>query len=322
MTQIYGNEGALGMMDAMCKSRRLPHSFLIYGDEGLGKKLLAKHLAMRLLCEHPETAPCHDCKPCRNVEADQHPDVIWVEHSGKLQGFSVETIRHVQADAYVVPNNGARKFYIFSDADHMTVQAQNALLKLVEEPPDCTYFIFTARSRDVFLETIRSRVSAIGVSECTAAQCAEALRAQGYDEAKCREAIAAFGGNIGMCLSFLTTPAMQEVVALTKTLTNSIMERDEYTLLAALTACSGDKPKLRMALRLLDQQLRDALVLRLQSDARCIGCDASSARDMSARLSLARAEQLHAAIAKTSTDLEANVGSVLAVTALCAQIMR
>ena len=172
--KLYGNEHALAALEAMCTSGRLPHSFLIYGEQGTGKKTLAWYLAARLLCEGAQK-PCGSCKPCHNLEHRQHPDVMEIPHSGKTGGFSVESIRRVCADAYKTPNNGMRKLYLFTDADHMTVQAQNALLKLVEEPPDFTYFVFTAQSRHAFLETILSRVSAIGTSPCTDAQCTQAL---------------------------------------------------------------------------------------------------------------------------------------------------
>ena len=259
--KLYGNEHALAALEAMCTSGRLPHSFLIYGEQGTGKKTLAWYLAARLLCEGAQK-PCGSCKPCHNLEHRQHPDVMEIPHSGKTGGFSVESIRRVCADAYKTPNNGMRKLYLFTDADHMTVQAQNALLKLVEEPPDFTYFVFTAQSRHAFLETILSRVSAIGTSPCTDAQCTQALLSAGHTPEEAARAVSVFHGNIGRCLAYLTDPGLQETVALTKKLADSIMNRDEYALLAALTACSTDKSRLMTALELLDRQLRDALCLR------------------------------------------------------------
>lgn len=317
--KLYGNEHALAALEAMCTSGRLPHSFLIYGEQGTGKKTLAWYLAARLLCEGAQK-PCGSCKPCHNLEHRQHPDVMEIPHSGKTGGFSVESIRRVCADAYKTPNNGMRKLYLFTDADHMTVQAQNALLKLVEEPPDFTYFVFTAQSRHAFLETILSRVSAIGTSPCTDAQCTQALFSAGHTPEEAARAVSVFHGNIGRCLAYLTDPGLQETVALTKKLADSIMNRDEYALLAALTACSTDKSRLMTALELLDRQLRDALCLRSGGGA-CIGCYPEGAAQFAQRITLAQGEQLHSALLRTVQDLEGNVSPALAVSALCADIM-
>ena len=317
--KLDGNEHALAALEAMCTSGRLPHSFLIYGEQGTGKKTLAWYLAARLLCEGAQK-PCGSCKPCHNLEHRQHPDVMEIPHSGKTGGFSVESIRRVCADAYKTPNNGMRKLYLFTDADHMTVQAQNALLKLVEEPPDFTYFVFTAQSRHAFLETILSRVSAIGTSPCTDAQCTQALLSAGHTPEEAARAVSVFHGNIGRCLAYLTDPGLQETVALTKKLADSIMNRDEYALLAALTACSTDKSRLMTALELLDRQLRDALCLRSGGGA-CIGCYPEGAAQFAQRITLAQGEQLHSALLRTVQDLEGNVSPALAVSALCADIM-
>ena len=113
---------------------------------------------------------------------------------------------------------------------------------------------------------------------------------------------------------------MQETVALTKKLADSIMNRDEYALLAALTACSTDKPRLLTALELLDRQLRDALCLRMGADA-CIGCYPEGAAQFAQRITLAQGARLHDALLRTVQDLEGNVSPALAVTALCAGIM-
>ena len=317
--KLYGNEHALAALEAMCTSGRLPHSFLIYGEQGTGKKTLAWYLAARLLCEGAQK-PCGSCKPCHNLEHRQHPDVMEIPHSGKTGGFSVESIRRVCADAYKTPNNGMRKLYLFTDADHMTVQAQNALLKLVEEPPDFTYFVFTAQSRHAFLETILSRVSAIGTSPCTDAQCTQALLSAGHTPEEAARAVSVFHGNIGRCLAYLTDPGLQETVALTKKLADSIMNRDEYALLAALTACSTDKSRLMTALELLDRQRRDARWLRSGGGA-CIGCYPEGAAQFAQRITLAQGEQLHSALLRTVQDLEGNVSPALAVSALCADIM-
>lgn len=318
--KIYGKEQPLAALDAMFQSGRIPHGFLFYGPAGAGKKTLAQYLACKLLCEGND-APCGVCRACRLIAEGQHPDVHPVEHSGKLEGFSVETIRHLCADAYIVPNNGARKVYLLTDADRITVQAQNALLKLVEEPPDSTYFIFTAAAKHVFLDTILSRVSAVGVSACTEAQCRAALLELGHTADEAAEAIAAFHGNLGLCLRYCAEEDVRQTVARVRQMTDCIVRRDEYGLLAALTAASADKAGLQLCLRLLDCTLRDSQTARLGSPSR-IGCDPQGAETLSGRVTLAAGEKLHAALALAGTRIDGNVSPALAVSALCGALIQ
>ncbi|MDR0918313.1 MAG: hypothetical protein LBM93_03565 [Oscillospiraceae bacterium] len=135
---------------------RLPHSILFYGEGS--KTDIATFAAETIL---------KDENP-RLIRENKHPDVFWAEHSGKLGGFSVDTIRNICSEAFIKPNNSFAKIYIFDDADNITVQAQNALLKLVEEPPDTVYFIFTAKAKSVFLDTMISRMTCIPVANTNA----------------------------------------------------------------------------------------------------------------------------------------------------------
>ena len=116
MEKIYGNRFFLDTVRGMFSSGRIAHSFLIYGEKGLGKKTAADYLAAAILCEKQNGIPCGECRSCRNAAGKVHPDIIYPEHSGKLSTYTVETCRRVCADSYIAPNNGNAKVYIFSDA--------------------------------------------------------------------------------------------------------------------------------------------------------------------------------------------------------------
>ena len=154
---LYGKKSLQTTLSRMASGERLAQSFLFYGDAGLGRKTVAHWFSALLLCEHPENGqPCGHCKSCHNLQKDCHPDLILVPHSGKLGGFSVETVRQICSSVSIPPNNGSRKVYLFLDCDQMDDRAQNLLLKQLEEPPAYAFFLFTASAKDTLLSSIRA----------------------------------------------------------------------------------------------------------------------------------------------------------------------
>lgn len=320
--KIYGNSFALETFSSMFKSGRIPHSFLIYGEKGLGKKTLAGYLAMLLLCEKGGNKPCGQCKACRLVKNRTHPDVIYPEQSGKLNTYTVETCRNICADAFVAPNNGDKKVYIFADSDNIQLPAQNALLKIVEEPPEAVYFIFTAESKDAFLPTILSRVTSVGVSAVSEDQCKAALAVRNYEDSLIREAEDAFGGNIGMCIEYMENPQLQAITALTKRAADSIISKDEYGLLTAFSAPElKDREAAVSFVKMLDRIVRDSLVMRYNENVSAAGCYKAGASRLSERISARSAIRIHNALDNAAADIKSNVSIALLMSALCGEII-
>ena len=314
---VFGNEQLLSELRTMRRQNHLPHALLLHGTRGCGKKLIAKWFSMLVLCENADTAPCGTCKSCKLIAEDAHPDVMVAEHSGKRGGFSVETVRDIRREASVLPNNGDMRVFIFPDADGMSVQAQNALLKSVEEPPAHSCFVFTAGAVGVLLPTLLSRMTAKAVFPVTPGECSEALLKRGYPDAEIRAAVGSFGGNIGKCIAYLSEPAVRQTADDAAALSDALAQRNEYELLRLLTAAASDKDRLTQTLELLDAQVRDAAVLTLEGDFPRLGCSRSAAETLSAGLTPRRAMRMHGAIRQAFEDLDGNVGAVLTVTALC-----
>jgi len=141
----------------------LSHAYLITGPDPAQREKLALFLAQALLCEGPEP-PCGTCLPCRKAEKGIHPDLLRLERlpkpdsaKEKRQYFVVDQVRAMGMDAAVVPNEGRRKVFLLPEADTMNPQAQNALLKLLEEPPAYAAFLLLGANPGAFLETVRSR---------------------------------------------------------------------------------------------------------------------------------------------------------------------
>jgi DNA polymerase-3 subunit delta' len=133
----------------------MSHFYLISGPEGSGKRTLAKLLAAALMCTGGEK-PCGECEGCRKVLGGVHPDFITVDDPEK-KTVPVDLIRQARADIYVRPNEGQRKIYLFPRGQDMGIPGQNALLKILEEPPSYGVFLLLTDNPERLLPTVRSR---------------------------------------------------------------------------------------------------------------------------------------------------------------------
>lgn len=155
-------------VDEMIKNSRLPHAILIDGGNAEERDELAMYIASAFVCE--EAVPCGICRNCQKIKSESHPDILIVDPEAlNEKTFKIGAVRDVITDAYILPNEAEHKVYILKNADKMNVQAQNALLKLIEEPPAYARFILLCYSRASLLETIMSRVTPfnLGVSNHT-----------------------------------------------------------------------------------------------------------------------------------------------------------
>ena len=141
---------------------RLPHAILIESAAEDTAADFARQVAIALLCRREEK-PCGECSACKKVRSDIHPDFLSYEGEGKSRAISVDKVREIRSGAYVLPNESERKIILLRGADAMLPPAQNALLKILEEPPASAVFILTAVNRFKMLETVRSRVSVISL---------------------------------------------------------------------------------------------------------------------------------------------------------------
>ncbi|MBO5383151.1 MAG: DNA polymerase III subunit delta' [Ruminococcus sp.] len=317
---FYGNQQLVSLLEKMTENNKAAKTVLFFGEKGTGRKTLAKYYCTLLLCENPvNSKPCGVCRTCRNIENHVHPDIIYAEKSGKLGGYSVDTAKQICSDAFIKPNNSDKKIYIFADCHAMDVRTQNTLLKIIEEPPEHAYFIFTANSKNDFLPTIISRCSSFGVSVCAEDECREALAERGYTSSQIDSAVNCFHGNIGMCISFIEDELLQKSVELTKTLVNSIISNDEYSLTVAFNMLGKDRNAIKEALTLLDRQLRDCAVISCGNDEK-IGCYPEGAYRLADIITASQAMKIHSAVNKAWYAVESNVNTTLVLSALSAEI--
>lgn len=155
--EIVGHKQEIAHLERAIETGKVSHAYIFNGDKGTGKHRLAQAFAETLQCEEPGLQPCGVCHSCRQAVSGNHPDIIYVGHE-KPTSIGVEDIREqLTGDIQIRPYNGKYKIYIIPDAEKMTVQAQNAMLKTIEEPPEYAVILLLTTNEQSFLDTIRSR---------------------------------------------------------------------------------------------------------------------------------------------------------------------
>ena len=151
---IIGNNKIKEILTKSIKLNKTSHSYMFVGIEGIGKSLIAKEFAKMLLCLEDEKS-CDKCKSCIQFSSDNNPDFSYIEPDGK--NIKIEQIRNMQAKIAEKPIISNNKVYIINNADTMTKEAQNCLLKTLEEPPEYVTIILIGSNENNFLSTIKSR---------------------------------------------------------------------------------------------------------------------------------------------------------------------
>lgn len=156
-------------LKAMLASGRFPHAVILEGGSAPERLTLAKKLAASLVCSAGKAeAPCGVCSHCKKAAADSHPDIPFYTVEDKPRAFKVEYVRDIRNNAYIIPNEADKKVFILENAHTMGVEGQNAILKILEEPPSYVNFILLCSSKSVFLPTILSRATVFTVGEAKA----------------------------------------------------------------------------------------------------------------------------------------------------------
>ena len=146
------------------KSHRIPHAIMIEGENESSNLKLANFIACAAVCTS-DSAPCGECRECHLANVGSHPDITYIESAEGKKILSVSQIRELRADAFVRAHSAAHRVFIIKDANRMNAQAQNALLKVLEEPPGNVVFILLTPSKTMLLDTIVSRCVLLSLME-------------------------------------------------------------------------------------------------------------------------------------------------------------
>lgn len=191
----------------------ISHAYIINGETGSGRRLLASALTKALLCENRSAQgdACGVCKSCKQADSNNHPDVRFVTH--EKASISVDDIREqLINDITIKPYSSAYKIYIIPDANKMTEQAQNALLKTIEEPPEYAIIILLTTNADTFLQTILSRCVMLNIRPVKEDIIKNQLTSQyGVGDYEARVAATFSNGNPGKAIKLATSEEFKEL---------------------------------------------------------------------------------------------------------------
>ena len=194
---IIGNDKIKQELSNSVKSNKYSHSYLFVGTSGIGKKLIAREFAKMILCEANEKY-CNKCKSCLEFDSNNNPDFQEIKPEGL--NIKIYQIRQMQSKVSEVPIISQKKVYIIDDADLMTKEAQNCLLKTLEEPPEFVTIILIGSNESSFLSTIKSRCITIKFESLNPIEISNYLKNNFPDEDISNNIIEASNGSIGNAL--------------------------------------------------------------------------------------------------------------------------
>lgn len=238
------NKRAQETLAAFVNGGRFPHALLLEGPEGSGRRTFAREIAAALFCRG-EHKPCGSCNQCRKVLERNHPDVEYYGGDGSRRSFHIDTIRKLRQNAWLLPGEAPCRVCVLCGAENMTDQAQNALLKILEEPPEHTVFILTAENRSMLLPTILSRVQTIRLEPLTPAEILPVLRERCPDQpGEKLEWAAETADTIGQALALLADESLQKHAQLAQRMLELLCNGSEYDLLTAVEPVSRKREDL------------------------------------------------------------------------------
>lgn len=238
---LIGNERLKNAVKSFIAADRIPHALLIEGENGVGRHTLADFITRAAVCKG-ENAPCDVCDSCHLARVGSHPDIIMTAPDNGRKNISVDQIRALRQQVFVKAHIADRRVFVIDRADTMNDQAQNALLKVLEEPPAGVVFILIAASRTALLDTIISRCVTLMPSVPEREQSAEYLARMGKgSEEDIEKVLKESGGRIGRALELLESTDSDKATAAAVELLRLLDEGNEWEMLKLLAPFEKDR---------------------------------------------------------------------------------
>lgn len=234
LSEFAGNEELRFELSEAMRKNVLPHAILIDGAKGTGKQSLAHLIAQYCVCSGGKDAPCGKCPDCVKAQKGIHPD-IQIADGNRSGELNIEAIRRIRSSAYIKANEAKQKVYLLLNCEKMLPAAQNAFLKVLEEPPENVSFVLTAVSATTLLQTIRSRTRIFSLYPPVPEEATSFLRQHCPNKTfeEIQQAVQNSGGNIGQALELLEGKP-EESRQLATEIMQAIPLSTEYRLMSLL----------------------------------------------------------------------------------------
>lgn len=307
---VVGHKDIIQYMKNAIDQKKLSHAYIVNGQRGSGKKLLSRLFAMTLQCESGQNEPCGTCKSCVQTKNGNQPDIITVKHE-KPMTISVDEIREqINGDIMIKPYSSPYKIYIIPEADLMTVQAQNALLKTLEEPPEYAVIFLLTENADALLATIRSRCVMLKLrnikDKLVKKYLMEQLQVPDYQADLC----AAFAqGNIGRAAMLAKSEYFNEIKEDAIQLMKYIDEMELHEIVSAIKQINKYKLEVTDYLDILTIWYRDVLLYKATKDVEGLvfGDQLKFIKQKASKSSYEGIEKILSAIETAKSRIKANV---------------
>ena len=309
---VVGHKNIIQYIQNAVKTDKVSHAYILNGEKGSGKKLLANLFAMSLQCRDREEDgdACGQCQSCKQAVSGNQPDIIRVTHE-KPNTLSIDDIREqVNNDIVIKPYSSRYKIYIIADADLMTVQAQNALLKTIEEPPEYAVILLLTENAEVLLPTIRSRCVMLKLrnikDQLIKKYLMEQMQIPDYKADVC---VAFAQGNMGKAIMLATSEHFNEIKEEAVHLLREVNEMDMDDLSAAVKRINTYKLDITDYLDVIAVWYRDVLLYKATKNVdRVVFSDQLRyIKDRASKSSYEGIENILDAIEKAKSRLKANV---------------
>lgn len=267
-SKIIGHEKIIEYFQNAITMDKVSHAYILNGADKSGKMMLAEAFAAALQCEKGGSAPCQECRSCKQAAGRNQPDIIYVTHE-KLNTLGVEDIRRqVNDDIVLKPYSSRYKIYIINEAEKMNVQAQNALLKTIEEPPAYAILILLTTNADSFLPTILSRCVRLDLKAVPD----EKIRRFLMDEKQIPDyqadiCVAFAQGNVGKAVQLAGSENFNEMKNSALQLIKRLDEIDLYEMTQAVKQITEYKLEISDYFDLIMIWYRDVLLYKATADA-------------------------------------------------------
>lgn len=263
---VIGQEQIVEHLKSAIKMQKISHAYILQGERSSGKEFIAKVFAAALQCEKQEGEPCEECRSCKQAAGGNQPDIIKVTHE-KPNTIGVEDIRKVTGDIAIKPYSSSRKIYIINEAEKMTVQAQNALLKTLEEPPAYAVILLLTTNVDTLLPTIQSRCVLLTMrpvkDEAVKRFLMKDLMIPEYKADVC---VAFARGNVGKAKALASSEEFDNIKSDAVTLLKYIRDMEINEIVLAIKKIAEYKFDINDYLDILSVWYRDVLLFKATND--------------------------------------------------------